>query len=87
MYNRHFRQRHQWALYTSSNILSPPVNMISDSFFNPRYDAEKLPSLSSHHLLAIWHAHAIGMCVSIKILLLEVATKALALGYWTVFVL
>lgn len=47
-----------------------------------------LPSLSCHDLLAIWHAHAVWMCVSIKILLLlEVATEALALGYRTIFVL
>lgn len=57
-------------------------------FFEAGSGPEKLPSLSSHDLLTIRHAHAVWMCVSIKILLLlEVATQALALGYRTVFVL
>ena len=56
--------------------------------FSAEVEAERLPSLSSHDLLAIWHAHAVRMCVSVKVLLLlEVATKALALGYRTIFVL
>jgi len=55
---------------------------------SPESNAENLPSLSSHYLLAIWHAHAIRMCVSIEVLLLlEIAAKALALGYRTIFVL
>ena len=53
-----------------------------------KLDAEKLPSLSSHYLLAIWHTHAVRMCVSIELLLLlEVSTEVLALGYRTILVL
>ena len=51
-------------------------------------DPGKLPSLSGHDLLTIRHTHAVWMCVSVKILLLlEITTETLALGYRTIFVL
>ena len=46
-----------------------------------------LSSLASHDL-AVLHAHSIRVAVRVEVLLLlEVATEALALRYWAIFVL